>query len=355
MTKSVKVNSELCDPWCMEMAQKVLGDEFELIEDAQDYDYLICDVRYLFVPFADLIKKIKPGVVSIFLTGEAICPDFNLFDYAIAFDDMKFGDRSIDVKYWQDAFAELVKPKENTAALLAQKKGFCNFIYSNPLAHPNRDMFFHKLSEYKKVDSYGKHLNNMNVDATRDNQNWNGLSVDIKAQYKFSIAFENAAHRGYTTEKIVTSMKAGTIPIYWGDVNVGCYLNNKSFINCSDYDSWDAVVAKVKELDNDDKAWCEMMAEPWMTAKQVEDYQHKVDKAQEMFRCIFRQEKSAALRKGCGTWNDSYRDILSAYKQEKTAVKKYKFLGLPLLKIKKDIKGKKIYLCGLKVWEKACA
>lgn len=355
MTKSVKVNSELCDPWCIEVAKKVLGNEFEVIEDAQDYDYLICDVHYLFIPFAEFIKKIKPGVVSIFLTGEAICPDFNLFDYAIAFDNMKFGDRFIDVKYLQDAFAELATPKEDAAVLLAQKKGFCNFIYSNPMAHPNRDMFFHKLSEYKKVDSFGKHLNNMNAKSSRDDQNWNGISVDIKSWYKFSIAFENAAHRGYTIEKIVTSMKAGTIPIYWGDANVGDYLNKESFINCSDYASWDAVINKVKELDNDDQAWQKMMAKPWMTTEQVKDYQNKVEEAHEMFRHIFRQEKYAALRKGCGTWNDSYRDILSAYKQEKTAVKKYKFLGLPLLKIKKDIKGKKIYLCGLKVWEKACA
>jgi glyoxylate carboligase len=50
-----------------------------------------------------------------------------------------------------------------------------------------------------------------------------GYIVDNKRQfqseYKFSIAFENNAHRpqypGYTTEKIMEPMTVNSIPIYW--------------------------------------------------------------------------------------------------------------------------------------------
>ena len=42
----------------------------------------------------------------------------------------------------------------------------------------------------------------------------------MKKPYKFSIAFENAWYPGYTSEKIVTSMLAGTIPIYWGNPDI---------------------------------------------------------------------------------------------------------------------------------------
>ena len=48
--------------------------------------------------------------------------------------------------------------------------------------------------------------------------------------YKFTIAFENESHPGYTTEKIVEPMLADSIPIYWGDPLVGTDFEVESWL-----------------------------------------------------------------------------------------------------------------------------
>lgn len=337
MKKQLKINMEFCDEWIKGLVKDILALEFECQENNEDYDYIVCDSSYLFRPFSEVVKKIKKDVVAIFMTGEAVAPDFNLFDYAVVFDEILFNDRCVDIKCFGDTFKDVLVKGIDVKETLKNKSGFCNFIYSNPLAHPNRDAFFHKLNEYKKVDSYGKHLNNMNCDDTRGDANWNGLLVDMKSKYKFSIAFENASHLGYTTEKIVTSMRANSLPIYWGNSDVVKCFNPKSFINCHDYADFDEVVKKIIELDNDDAKWQEMMNEPWMTEKQVQDYQEKVSKVKEQFSNIFRQDKVDAMRRASGTWNDLYRDILGRKSQPKKNKKSYKLFGLSIMKIRKWI------------------
>lgn len=69
----------------------------------------------------------------------------------------------------------------------------------------------------------------------------------MKKPYKFSIAFENAWYPGYTSEKIVTSMLAGTIPIYWGNPDISREFNSASFINCHDFPTLDDAAAYVKK------------------------------------------------------------------------------------------------------------
>ena len=38
-----------------------------------------------------------PDAVKVVVIGESCCPDFNLFDYAVGFDDISFGDRYLRV------------------------------------------------------------------------------------------------------------------------------------------------------------------------------------------------------------------------------------------------------------------
>ena len=93
----------------------------------------------------------------------------------------------------------------------------------------------------------------------------------MKENYKFSIASENCGFQGYTSEKILTSLQAHTVPIYWGDPDVDLVVNPKCFINCNDFDTLDEVLQKVKEIDNNDDLWCEMVSQPWFTEKQLEE------------------------------------------------------------------------------------
>lgn len=55
---------------------------------------------------------------------------------------------------------------------------------------------------------------------------WQGL-----APYKFSIAIENSAHRGYFTEKVVDVVLSEAIPIYWGAPNILDYFPKDVMVN----------------------------------------------------------------------------------------------------------------------------
>jgi len=49
--------------------------------------------------------------------------------------------------------------------------------------------------------------------------------ADGLRDYPFSIVIESCQERGYFTEKIIDCFLTGTIPIYWGDPDIGDYFN----------------------------------------------------------------------------------------------------------------------------------
>lgn len=83
----------------------------------------------------------------------------------------------------------------------------------------------------------------------------------FQQKHKFSIAFENTSYCGYCTEKIVEAFAAGTIPIYWGDPRVAEDFNENAFVNCHNYETLDDIVARVKEIDENDKLCLSMLNE----------------------------------------------------------------------------------------------
>ena len=93
-------------------------------------------------------------------------------------------------------------------------------------------------------------------------EQWRLDKLNFIKDRKFVIAFENSCGDGYTTEKLPDAFHAHTIPIYFGNPNVGRDYNPKAFINVNDYNSLEEVVEKVIELDNDDDAYMAMLKEP---------------------------------------------------------------------------------------------
>lgn len=194
--------------------------------------------------------------VALFFAGECISPDMNIFDYATTFDrDMKLADRVIrrPIVSFFGSFNKkpLNLPRYDVDAVLWRKDKFCNFIYSNPKAHPCRDALFYSLSRYKKVDALGRHLKNCVCQDSRNATDFEAKSVEMKQPYKFSIAAENAKFRGYTSEKILTSFLAYTVPIYWGDPCIELEFNSKAFINANKLDS-KTLLDIVRAVDSDD-------------------------------------------------------------------------------------------------------
>ena len=199
--------------------------------------------------------------IRVLLCREEYVPDFNLYDYAVTiFQDLSYKDRvfNIQVPLFSDrcvAAMHRIEAREKFAAEdLTAKTGFCSFVQSQlGAADPIRVEFFHKLSEYKTVDSGGRLLNNVGGPVTD--------KMSFEAQHKFSISFINA--KNYTIQdRPLDAFAARTLPIYWGNPDIGRFHNTKAFVNVMDYPSLDAVVQAVKEIDNDDARYIEMMNEP---------------------------------------------------------------------------------------------
>jgi Glycosyltransferase family 10 (fucosyltransferase) C-term len=74
----------------------------------------------------------------------------------------------------------------------------------------------------------------IDVEARR-NEKWTGNARTF-GRYRFVLAMENRAARGYNTEKIINAFQAGSIPIYYGTTEVFDVFNARAFVfyNVSD-------------------------------------------------------------------------------------------------------------------------
>lgn len=90
----------------------------------------------------------------------------------------------------------------NRQELLKYKSKFCAFIVTLPSNFSPRDEFFKKLCNYKKVDSDGRHLNNIRGSIGDRYNDFTKSKIEWLKNYKFNICFENSYHLGYITEKI---------------------------------------------------------------------------------------------------------------------------------------------------------
>lgn len=202
--------------------------------------------------------------VKIYFTGECIVPDFNLCDYAMAFEHINFGDRYLRVPLY-----ELFQYKQRYQTLIdgtipaKSKTDFCGFVVSNNQGMKERLEMFKLLSAYKKVDSGGRYMNNIGG-PVKD-------KLIFDQSHKFILTFENCSHRGYTTEKIVEAFAAGAIPIYYGNPEIGQEFNTKAFVNIHDFASLEDTVKRVIEIDQDDELYKQMKAEPIITGARKDD------------------------------------------------------------------------------------
>ncbi len=208
--------------------------------------------------------------VKILFVGENIVPDFNLCDYAIGFDYLTFGDRYLRLPLYTTYpdFKKLERDKVINEQLITSRK-FCSIVVSNASnADPTRKEFFTLLSRYKQVDSGGRAWNN--IGGPIDNK------IEFLSHYKFNIAFENSSVKGYTTEKIMESMSAGSIPIYWGNPLVGRDFNERSFVNVHAYASMKEVVEYIIHLDSSDEDYLAMMRQPWLPEQNYSDWKERL-------------------------------------------------------------------------------
>lgn len=260
--------------------------DFELTTD-RDADYVIFSSDGL-----DVLKY--PGV-RLFICGENVTPNFAICDYAMAFEQMNFGDRNLWTPLFKNRlYPHLLEPRPDPAAILTTKTGFCAYVMSNTTRSDDiRCRIFEELNRYKPVSSGGLWRNNVGGRVKN--------KIAFQKSHKFVIAFENCSYPGYLTEKFTDAAASDAVPIYWGDPGIGQWLNPAAFINCHDFESLDAVVARVREIDQDDALYMQMLSEPWFVdGREPECFKEETFRS---FLChLFDQEPVQAYRRNRGRW-----------------------------------------------------
>lgn len=153
----------------------------------------------------------------------------------------------------------------------------------------DRDEIVKELMKYIPVHSIGKCLNNADskvlfpecVDLGRYTSNWQKAKDCIVSKFMFYLAFENSVYNNYVTEKLLSTLRTGTVPIYSGAPNAMDFApGNHSFINLNDYPSMYDLAQHIKNVSSQPEVY-----------KQYFDWQKKP-----------RLEKFSQLRKqGFGT------------------------------------------------------
>lgn len=240
---------------------QILSEKYNVVIDS-------LNPEYVFFSTAAVNVYKYPNAVKIYFTSENDVPNFNLADYAMGFYHLNFGDRYLrfplyllDHYAWKDL--ELLANKQITPEFANRK--FCNFVYSNTKqADPIRDKFFFELSKYKKVDSGGRLYNNIGQPVANKKQ--------FISEYKFTIAFENSAVDGYTTEKIIEPMMVNSIPIYWGSKTIDADFNNASLLHLKSEKDMGTLIEQITHLDQNDEDYLAMLNKPWFVRTNEKKY-----------------------------------------------------------------------------------
>jgi GR25 family glycosyltransferase involved in LPS biosynthesis len=147
---------------------------------------------------------------------------------------------------------------------IKSREKFCAFVASNPNSI-ERNSLYHIISRYKNIDSAGSVFPTMEkLPCGPGGAHGQAAKIEFYKQYKFVLASENASSPGYVTEKLLHAKMAGCVPIYWGDPLVHLEFEAGSYVNVADFPNQDALLRRIKELDQDEDAWLAIARKPLM-------------------------------------------------------------------------------------------
>ena len=221
---------------CAQEMLRVVADSYEFV-DSDSPDFII------FMPDGSPLPPRSGNYVTIGWFIENNVPDLSLCDWTFGIhDEVRINDPRYLRMPWRGFActpADLVKGTVDVEAVLKGKSGFCNYLFSSETAY--RQRLFRELSTYKRIDSPARSMNNMPpIDQGFSTQElwapevWHAKR-SFQRRFKFSIACENYSYPGYDSEKLVDAMLANTVPIYFGNPEIGRHFNTASFINGHDY------------------------------------------------------------------------------------------------------------------------
>ena len=226
----------------------------------KDPDIIIYSVFKHIDPMPQNLSK---STRLVFYTGENWRPDHNA-DFNITFDhEEEYNNTRLPIWITFGCDKNFQLKKQN-------KEKFCCFVYSNPVDFRNK--FCLDLSQYRQVDCGGNCLNNTNAAGSPGwdwdgggrgtDGNWAENKLEFQKQYKFCIAYENSAHPGYVTEKILHAYQSNCIPIYYGSERIVEDFNKETFINAHDFNSNEELIKYIKHVDEDEELYNSYLNKP---------------------------------------------------------------------------------------------
>jgi hypothetical protein len=256
----------------------VLNDNYFYHLLKQKYDVTISntkpDILFFSVDYSnkkDHLKFDNSSTKKIFYTGENINPNFDNCDAALSFNPST--ENNFRLPLWvlflnwfhvpysknrDQSYLLNIEKLTSSNKILKPNKKFCSFIASKP--EGKRMEFFDKLNAFEEVSSAGRLFNNTKSIKGRGDQKW---KMKYLKKYKFNLALENSSTPGYVTEKILHSMYANSIPIYWGAPDVALDFNEKSFIDINNYNNDEDAVQDILDIYSNKQRYLEILSEPW--------------------------------------------------------------------------------------------
>lgn len=282
MKKTIKLSFTDTNDQIASFFVSILSQKYDVVIDHVSPTYLIFGDRN----FGENNLTYDPNkVIKIFYTGENQRPWDYQAHYAISFDHIENEKQYRLPLYVIYDFDNARKGLPNIETFsrkpedVKEKTGFCSFVVRNPNCQKRND-FYHKLSQYKKIDSGGPLFNNIGYvlpygdDAMKAKLEW-------LPKYKFNMCFENSSYPGYATEKLYEALLGNTIPIYWGSQTIEVDFNPKAFLNWYDYKNDDEFLNAIIELDKDPDKYMNMYLQP-MFSNDVNRFM-KIDNFQKWF------------------------------------------------------------------------
>ena len=240
-------------------SHEILKNNFDIIIDDEDPEIIF------FGTYGDFISNAcrYDNAIKILIITEPISPDFILFDYCLSFEPYDFGGRNCFYPdYIDQVNLDYVNPSFDEALSLYYNKNiFCDFIYSHETHNGLRKKYFDLLNEYRKVESSGTYLNNQ-----KDNNvvNWDfgdKSKFEFQSNCRFSLCIQELDWEYFINEKLVHSLQANTIPLFYGTDKVKEIFNPERIVFLNDH-SENELKSIIKEIDNNPKKFAEIVSKP---------------------------------------------------------------------------------------------
>jgi len=146
---------------------------------------------------------------------------------------------------FERALATPIPPKTDDAPVV--------MLQTSTIDRCGRNRFAQELMSHIKIDSFGRFLNNRQLETT---DRGHETKLALIAPYKFCIAFENSIAVDYVTEKFFDPFLVGTVPIYRGASNIDMFApGDNAFIDASKFSGPRDLADFLNHLDSDQDAY----------------------------------------------------------------------------------------------------